>query len=843
MMAGTAALDTSMLPRPELDTHSVLHRVALGDPVPVAAAFGAPDANAYGGAYGAAVLPGIPPGLQARVNLCTYDPSWCCPWELLRPCEPHFMSMTVCAFPASAAVRAKYGLPLAAVVRPLAPPPPPSLLGNQTHEAVPVVNFGAAGVVRCRRCRTYINFAVIITDGGRRWRCNVCQLLNDIPPEYYAPLDANGRRIDIQQRPELCCGSVEFVAPSEYMVRPPQPPVYVFVLDVSYAAVASGTLATAVESVRDCLDVLPRDGRTRVGLLTFSTQVTYYALPAGETGEPRIVVVPDVDDVFLPSPEDVLVNLEDARPAVDRLLGKLLQLHPPTSSSFAPSAVEAAAQGGALGSAIAGAFYLMQHWGGKMVVVAASRPTIGMGKLRDRDDVHAFFTERECRLLLPEDGQYKRRAVDFTRAQVSVDLYLTPPAGAYVDVASLSSLAKYTGGEFLHLPGFDASRDGPRLRRALARNLSRETGFEAVFRLRASNGVRCARFHGRFFTRSTDLLALPNVDADKTYVVELGYEESQVLGKHLCAQSALLYTTSGGERRIRVHTVVLPITSSPHDLFRSADVNATVNALAHQLIEHCVHRKPESARRAVVDRVVDMLVKYRQLLGSAAASSTQLLLPDALRCLPLYTLGMVRSAVLSRDAAMVAAMRTDCKAALLQALDNGSVSTLMAFAYPNCVRLEDGQGVRASMGALQGQGLVLIDNGFEVVVWVARDVAPSLLTALVSDDVARVMLAQPAPTHPPPPKLLGEALLSLPLEPESDRGVRMRRLVHAVLAARTDAAPSVSIVRQDTPAEARVHAMMVEDHGASELGYAEFLATVQRQVQQRLMGGSSTAGR
>eukprot|EP00166_Cyanidium_caldarium_P003258 ctg_3161.g413 len=83
------------------------------------------------------------------------------------------MSMTVCAFPASAAVRAKYGLPLAAVVRPLAPPPPPSLLGDQTDEAVPVVNFGAAGVIRCRRCRTYINFAVIITDGGRRWRCNV----------------------------------------------------------------------------------------------------------------------------------------------------------------------------------------------------------------------------------------------------------------------------------------------------------------------------------------------------------------------------------------------------------------------------------------------------------------------------------------------------------------------------------------------------------------------------------------------------------------------------------------------------------------------------------------------
>lgn len=50
-------------------------------------------------------------------------------------------------------------------------------------------------------------------------------------------------RRDKSQRPELCKGSVELVAPGEYMVRPPQAPVYVFVMDVSYAAVASGMVA------------------------------------------------------------------------------------------------------------------------------------------------------------------------------------------------------------------------------------------------------------------------------------------------------------------------------------------------------------------------------------------------------------------------------------------------------------------------------------------------------------------------------------------------------------------------------------------------------------------------
>lgn len=52
----------------------------------------------------------------------------------------------------------------------------------------------------------------------RRYACNVCQMVNEVPVEYFCALDANGRRLDHDQRPELCGGSVEYVAPAEYMV-------------------------------------------------------------------------------------------------------------------------------------------------------------------------------------------------------------------------------------------------------------------------------------------------------------------------------------------------------------------------------------------------------------------------------------------------------------------------------------------------------------------------------------------------------------------------------------------------------------------------------------------------
>ena len=64
--------------------------------------------------------------------------------------------------------------------------------------------------------------------------------------DYFAPLDANGKRIDLDQHPELTKGSVEFVAPAEYMVRPPMPPLYFFLIDVSISAVKNGTLEVRI---------------------------------------------------------------------------------------------------------------------------------------------------------------------------------------------------------------------------------------------------------------------------------------------------------------------------------------------------------------------------------------------------------------------------------------------------------------------------------------------------------------------------------------------------------------------------------------------------------------------
>ncbi len=132
----------------------------------------------------------------------------------------------------------------------------------------------------------------------------------------------------------------------------------------------------------------------------------------------------------------------------------------------------------------------------------------------------------------------------------------------YTDLATLAVLSKYTAGDTYYYPAFFGKRDGAKFESELTHCLTRPTGFEAVMRVRATRGIRITNFYGNYFIRGTDLLALPNVTADTTFSFDLAYEESSLAAQAVTVQAALLYTSCNGERRIRVHTILLPVTQA-----------------------------------------------------------------------------------------------------------------------------------------------------------------------------------------------------------------------------------------------------------------------------------------
>lgn len=104
-----------------------------------------------------------------------------------------------------------------------------------------------------------------------------------------------------------------------------------------------------------------------------------------------------------------------------------------------------------------------------------------------------------------------------------------------------------------------SERDGARFDEDLYSLLTRPTGFEAVMRVRVTRGLKVVQFHGSYYIRGTDLLALPNCSTESVFAVELAHEEAFLTASVICVQTALLHTTSSGERRIRVHTLAAPV--------------------------------------------------------------------------------------------------------------------------------------------------------------------------------------------------------------------------------------------------------------------------------------------
>ena len=166
-----------------------------------------------------------------------------------------------------------------------------------------------------------MNPFVTFIDGGSRYRCPMCSLVNEVP-QMFDWDQQNNCGLDRFQRYELNHGVVEYVAPAEYVVRPPQPLVYVFLIDVSHTAVQSGMVATAARTILENLDRLPNeDGRTRVALIGFDSALYFFSMPPGAE-QAHMLVVSDVDDVFLPQPHDLSVNINESRAVLESLLGQ-----------------------------------------------------------------------------------------------------------------------------------------------------------------------------------------------------------------------------------------------------------------------------------------------------------------------------------------------------------------------------------------------------------------------------------------------------------------------------------------------------------------------------------------
>uniref|UniRef100_A0A453HKY0 Protein transport protein Sec24-like CEF n=1 Tax=Aegilops tauschii subsp. strangulata TaxID=200361 RepID=A0A453HKY0_AEGTS len=718
-------------------------------------------------------------------------------------CSPRLMRCTLNQIPCTGDLLTTSAMPLALMVQPFALPHP-------SEEAIQLVDFGEMGPVRCSRCKAYINPFMRFVDQGKIFICNLCGFSNDTPREYLCNLGPDGRRRDADDRPELCRGTVEFIATKEFLVREPMPAVYFFLVDVSMNAVQTGVTAASCSAISQVLSDLPEGPRTMVGIATFDSTIHFYSLKNARQ-QPLMFIVPDIQDVYTPLQMDLILPVSECRDSLEQLLESIPSMF--ENNRVADSAFGAAMKAG---------FLAMKPTGGKLLVFQSVLPSVGTGSLSARETEarsNISTGDKEAhKLLQPVDKTLKTMALEFAEYQVCVDVFLATQS--YTDIASISVVPSTTGGRVYYYFPFSAVSDPAKLFNDLRWNITKPQGFEAVMRVRCSQGLQVQDYSGNFCKRVPTDIDLPAIDSDKTIMVTFKHDDKFQENTECGFQCALLYTTVYGQRRIRVINISLPCTSTLNNLFRYADQEAQFTYVVKQAANGIPSSSLSQVRDQVISTCINILQSYRKHCASVS-SSGQLILPEALKLLPLYTLALIKSIGLRNDG------RVDDRSYWVSIVSSVSVLLAIPLVFPRMIALHDltsrddedsliPNPLTLNSENIQDDGIYLLENGEDGFIYVGNAVNPATLEQIFGFS-----------------SLAGAPNLLALEQFDNALSRKVNEVVNEIRRQRCSYL-RLRLCRKGDPSGDFFRSLLVEDKTPGGLSYVEFLVHVHRQIQSKM---------
>ncbi|XP_028403896.1 protein transport protein Sec24C-like isoform X2 [Dendronephthya gigantea] len=726
-------------------------------------------------------------------------------------CSPQYMRSTLYNIPNNQDVLKASGVPFAVSITPLAE-------SLREENPLQLVDHGANGPVRCNRCKAYMNPFMQFIDGGRRFLCNICSYSSEVPQEYFSHLDHQGLRVDIYQRPELCLGSYEYVATADYCKnqKPPEPPAYIFMIEASYQSIQSGMLRILMREIPALLEKLPKmpgqnSSSVKVGFVTYNSTLHFYNVKSN-LAQPQMMIVSDVNDVFVPLLDGFLVDAKESKIVIESLIEQISIMFAETRETEIVLAPVVQAGLDALKSA---------GISGKLLIFHTSLPiSEAPGKLKNREDRKVLATEKEKTILCPQTNFYEKLAKSCVESGVAVDLFLFP--NAYIDVATVGALTSFTGGQLYRYNFFKESTHGEQFKQDLIQNIERNVGLDTIMRLRTSTGLRPCEFYGNFNMNNTTDVELALVNSQTSVVIEIRHDDKLPEDSVAYLQCALLYTSVNGQRRLRIHNLALSTCSQLTDLFRCCEMDTFTNYVAKHAIKEATTSVPKTIRENIISQAASILACYRQHCA-APSSAGQLILPECMKLLPLYS-----NSVLKSDALIGGSeMSSDDRSWLMQTVLGMDIASTVSYFYPRLIPVHDVNlnettlppQIRCSEDRIKENGVYLLENSIVLFLWIGLHVNPDWLQQVFGVST------------------IGHVDIEMTALPELDTALSRRiRGIIAQIQEERHRYMKVSIVRQRDKLEPWFKHYLVEDKGltAASQSYVDFLCLMHKEVRNLL---------
>jgi len=111
-------------------------------------------------------------------------------------------------------------------------------------------------------------------------------------------------------------------------------------------------------------------------------------------------------------------------------------------------------------------------------------------------------------------------------------------------------------------------------------------------------------------------------------------------------QSALLYSTSEGQRRIRCHNVAVPLTNNVSDAYEYLDVTAATCLLARKSLYKFKTLPNIEATRSVIEAALNNMCRANQR-HTRLERGQQFQFSDNMQYFIMYVLGLLKSKIIS----------------------------------------------------------------------------------------------------------------------------------------------------------------------------------------------------
>jgi len=272
--------------------------------------------------------------------------------------------------------------------------------------------------------------------------------------------------------------------------------------------------------------------------------------------------------------------------------------------------------------------------------------------------------------------------------------------------------------------------------------------------------------------------------------------------------------------------LALPTTTSLVELFNHTDIDAIMNLMGKMAIEKALETKLSTVREAVVNKCVHILRTYRSALG-AQTSSTQIVLPDALKHFPLFILALIKNVMFrtSKD------ISPDVRSYFLALFRTLPTPLSTPFMYPRlyslhtmspeCGLTTEGGGViyppklNLSSDRLDRQGAFLLDDGQKLILWLGKNTASNFCSSVFGI-----------------PSLQGTDTSQLRITQNDDPQSLPNRIINLIESIRSQRPlyQKLHICKEGDLTDALFFSYFIEDQGKNLYSYSQFLTKMTEAV-------------